>query len=181
MARRNIGERGLKIVAHYEGERSPKAGWNAKEQKYYPYKDPVGIWTIGLGTIAYPNGKRVAAGDAPITETEAYYLMNWELDEKEDAVVKMCQKTNLQLLDCQFDAIVSMAYNCGVGILESGSSLRVALLSGDKEKIKKAMLLYVKGTKKILGISYKVVLPGLVNRRKTEAELFINGNVVFYN
>jgi len=182
VSRRNIGDRGIKVVAHYEGERKPGAGWNAKEQLYYPYKDPVGIWTIGLGTIAYPDGKRVSAKDKPINEMEANYLMNWELDEKEDAVVKMCQKTQLKLLDCQFDALVSMAYNCGVGILESGSSLRTALLTGNNLKIEKAMLLYVKGTKKNwLGISYKVTLPGLVARRKTEFNLFANGDVKFYN
>ena len=181
MGRRNIGDRGLAIVAHYEGEKSPRAGWNSTEKKYYPYKDPVGIWTIGLGTIAYPDGTRVTGSDRPITPDEAFVLMNWELDEKEDAVVKMCQKMNWNPLDCQFDALVSMAYNCGVGILEPGSSLRVALATGDHDKIRKAMLLYVKRTKRIFGIPYKVVLPGLVNRRKTEWDLFHSGIVKFYN
>lgn len=181
MSRRNIGDRGLAVVAHYEGERNPKCGWRAAEQKYYPYKDPGGIWTIGLGTIAYPDGRKVGPRDQPINEMEANYLMNWELDEKEDAVVKMCQKTNLKLLDCEFDAIVSMSYNCGVGILESGSSFRTALLSGNKLKIEKVMLLYVKVTKKVLGIPIKVTMPGLVARRKTEFNLFANGDVKFFN
>lgn len=181
MGRRNIGDRGLAIVAHYEGERSPKCGWDKVNQVYKPYLDPVGIPTIGLGTIAYPNGVRVKMSDAPIDEKTALYCMNFELDEKEDAVVKMCQTTKLELLDCQFDALVSMAYNCGVGILESGSSLRTALMTKDSNQIQKAMMLYVKGTKKVFGIKYKVVLPGLVNRRKTEYDLFSKGLVTYYN
>lgn len=181
MGRRNIGERGLAIVAHYEGERNPKCGWNEKQKLYHPYLDAVGIPTIGLGTIAYPNGVRVKMSDAPIDEKTALYCMNCELDEKEDAVVKMCQVSKLDLLDCEFDAIVSMAYNCGIGILEPGSSLRTALMNGNSKKIQDAMMLYVKGTKKILGIKYKVVLPGLVSRRKTEFDLFSRGLVKFYN
>lgn len=180
MARRNIGQRGLEIIKHFEGERNSLCGWNAVQKLYYPYKDAVGIWTIGLGTIVYPNGLRVKETDAPITETEAVYLLNFELDEKEDAVVKMCQKMNWKPEDHQFDALVSMAYNCGIGILDQTSSLRKALHTGRVDpEIKNAFMMYVKGTKKILGVKTKVTLPGLVKRRKVEYHLFSTGNVNF--
>jgi lysozyme len=180
LERRNLKAKGLAIICHFEGERNIKAGWNPKTKMYHPYLDPVGIPTIGIGTIAYGEGTRVTMKDSPITEDSAYALMNFELDEKEDAVQRFLLRTNLTINDDQFDALVSMAYNCGVGILEPGSSLRTALMSGNLMHIRAAIMLYVKGTVTTFGIKRKVTLPGLVRRRKSEAQLFCNGEVIFY-
>ncbi len=185
MERRNIGLNGLKVITYFEGERKASCGWIAATQQYKPYLDPVGIPTIGVGTIAYPNGARVKMTDRPISESYALDCLNFELDEKEDAVMRFMQKTGLELSTNQFDAIVSMAYNCGIGILESGTTLRTALLTKNLTRIEVAMMAYTKATQsyKIGPFTYKkkVVLKGLVNRRKTEFELFALGSVHFYS
>jgi lysozyme len=178
--RRNIESKGLAIVSHFEGEYNPKCGWIADLKMYKPYIDAVGIPTIGIGTIAYPNGQRVTMNDRAITVEQAYEYMNFELDEKEDAVTRMATKAGLTFSQCQFDALVSMAYNCGIGILEVGSSLRTALISKDILMIERAMKLYCKGTVKKWGIRRKVTLPGLVRRRKSEFTLFSKDTVIFY-
>lgn len=178
---KQIGEKGLKVVCHFEGEHNSKCGWIAATKMYKPYVDPVGIPTIGLGSIAYPNGKRVTMADTPISEAYAYEIMNWELDEKEDAVKRFMSRTGVSLNQDQFDALVSMCYNCGVGILDVGSSLRAAITSGNMGKIQSAMNLYVKGTVTKWGIRRKVTLQGLVNRRKCEWMLFSTGTIVYYN
>lgn len=176
----NIGSKGLAIISHFEGEYNPRCGWVPSLRCYKPYIDAVGIPTIGLGSIAYPNGQRVTMSDHPITVEQAYEYMNFELDEKEDAVTRMATKAGLILSQCQFDALVSMAYNCGVGILEPGTSLRTALITKDMRKIEIAMNLYCKGTVKKWGIRRKVTLPGLVRRRRSEFTLFSKDAVIFY-
>lgn len=42
------------------------------------YRDPVGIWTIGWGTIQYPDGRKVAGGDK-ITVDQANQYLNFEV------------------------------------------------------------------------------------------------------
>lgn len=181
MNRRDISEKGLKLICHFEGEHNPKCGWDAATKTYKPYLDPVGIPTIGIGTIAYPDGRRVKMTDKPISEAKAYEYMNHELDEKEDAVKRFLTRTELIVGQDQFDALVSMAYNCGVGILDIGSSLRTALLSKELPKIQAAMNLYVKGTVGKGIFKRKITLAGLVRRRKSEYVLFATGKVVFFN
>jgi len=180
MTRRDVSEKAIKLLCHFEGERNPKCGWDAKRNVYFPYVDPVGIPTIGIGTIMYPNGKRVTMKDGPISEKQAYEYMNYELNEKEDAVARMEQRAGLFFNQDQFDALVSMAYNCGIGILEVGTSLRTALMSRDLKKIESAMNLYVKGTVGKGIFRRKITLAGLVRRRKSEFTLYSTGQLKFY-
>ena len=160
---RNINEAGLQLIKHFEG------------LYLKPYADPVGIPTIGLGTIAYENGQKVKLSDPPITEKRALELLDFELNEKELIIDSFLTRRKLLLSENQFSAIVSICYNCGTGILtDSGRSFHQAILSGNSEKIKAAFLMYNKGTKKILGISRKVELPGLTRRRKAEIVLYFS-------
>ena len=53
-----ISNNGLNLIKQFEGLRL-----NA-------YDDGVGVWTIGYGTIKYPNGTLVKKGDK-ITQTQA--------------------------------------------------------------------------------------------------------------
>lgn len=160
---RNTNEAGLKLIKEFEGF-YPK-----------PYLDPVGIPTIGIGTIAYENGKKVKLTDPPITEKRALELLDFEMNEKELIVETFLNKRGLVLNDNQFSALTSICYNCGTGILtDPGRSLHEAILSKNPEKIKAAFMAYNKGTKKIFGISRKVELPGLTRRRKAEIALYFS-------
>lgn len=49
---------GLNLIKEFEGKR------------LWAYDDGVGVWTIGFGTIKYPNGVRVKKGDV-CTEKQA--------------------------------------------------------------------------------------------------------------
>jgi lysozyme len=82
----------------------------------HPYKDIAGIPTIGIGSTMYPDGKRVKMTDPPISHARAMQLLEWEVQNKANAVAAFFQKT--VLTQNQFDALVSICYNCGVGLLD---------------------------------------------------------------
>jgi len=128
------------------------------------YLDPVGVPTIGYGTIRYPNGKKVKLGDA-ITDAEAEAFLTFEVDD----IIKSLNDIlkNIDLNQNQFDAVVSLCYNIGVGAFQSSTVLK-ELIVGDFSAAAKAFELWNKGT--VDGT--KVVLPGLVNRRREERQLF---------
>lgn len=99
-----INQAGMDLVKHFEG--------------YYEkaYADPVGIITIGFGTITYPNGKKVQRGDTCTEEEATSWLMHdlWDDGAKyvraytDDAVEK-------ELNENQLSALVSLTYNRGGG------------------------------------------------------------------
>src|ERR1044072_7514057 len=61
-----------------------------------PYKDPVGIPTIGYGTIAYPNGKKVSLSDPIISEAQAIEYLEFELKDKKEVVEKFLSEIGLE-------------------------------------------------------------------------------------
>ena len=67
----------------------------------------------------------------------------------------------------QFDALVSFAYNCGLGALQR-SSIRSAYNRGEIEEAANALMLYTKAAGK--------ELPGLVKRRSAERKLFLGSS-----
>ena len=73
-------------------------------------------YTIGYGTTIYPDGKKVKLGDS-ISEQEAYEYLVHEVNEKAKGVDKLVTANDIK--QQQFDALVSFAYNCGLGNLRS--------------------------------------------------------------
>jgi lysozyme len=131
------------------------------------YIDPVGIPTIGWGTIRYPNGQKVKMGDK-ISQAEAEAFLKFEID---DIVGDLSPSlTGVNLNQNQFDAVVSLCYNIGVGGFQNSTVLK-KLKAGDFPAASKAFDLWNKGTAN----GVKVVLQGLVNRRKDERALFEKG------
>jgi lysozyme len=128
------------------------------------YLDPVDIPTIGYGTIRYPNGVKVRLGDK-ITKAEAEAFLKLECDEIVESLETIL--TGVSLNQNQFDAVVSLCYNIGVGGF-SGSTVLRKLKASDFAGASEAFDLWNKGTVK----GVLTVLPGLVNRRKDERLLF---------
>jgi lysozyme len=128
------------------------------------YIDPVGIPTIGYGTIRYPNGQKVKLGEK-ISQAEAEAFLKFEIDDIVDALKDSL--TGINLNQNQIDAVVSLCYNIGVGAFQSSTVLR-QLKAGDFPAASRAFDLWNKGT--VHGV--KVVLQGLVNRRNDERKLF---------
>lgn len=115
------------------------------------YKCPAGVYTIGYGHTegVYPGQK--------ITREEAESFLKKDLKRFEDNVNYYNKKYNFN--QNQFDALVSFAYNIG--------SIDQLTQNGTRSKYQIAdmMLEYIKagGT----------ILPGLINRRREERQLFI--------
>lgn len=119
------------------------------------YQDSAGVWTIGYGHTAYVKpGQVIAAAEAETLLAED--LKNFE--------VGVSRLVKVPLNQNQFDALVSFAFNLGLGALSSSNLLRL-LNSGFYEKAAEEFgrWVYVGDQK----------LPGLVARREKEKQLFL--------
>lgn len=139
----------LDLIEHFEG-------YSAK-----PYRCPAGVWTIGLGSTRYPDGRAVAAADAAITIEQARDMVSATLaGEYEPAVNRYVQ---VPLAQHEFDALVDFAYNCGAQNLRNSTLLKL-LNQGKKDEAALELAKWVRAGGK--------VLPGLVRRRAAETKLF---------
>ncbi len=84
------------------------------------YQDGGGVWTIGYGTIKYPNGIDVKQGDT-CTETEALEYLSFEVEEKSKGVTNLIKETPIN--QNQFDALTSFSYNLGINALKTSTLL----------------------------------------------------------
>ena len=125
-----------------------------------PYLCPAKVWTIGHGTTRYPNGVFVGPQDPDITKGYAEQYLRADLAKFELGVSKAVTVT---LSQNQFDALVSFAYNVGLGNLKSSTLLKL-LNAG---KYSDAALEFLKWDK-----AKGKALPGLTKRRKAEMDLF---------
>ena len=143
-----ISENGLKFIEHFEGLRLSS------------YKDSVGVWTIGYGTTVYPDGRRVAKGDSCTIEQANQYIAN----DVKRFEVGVSDLVKVPLNQNQFDALVSFAYNLGLGAL-GGSTLLKKLNAKDYVGASNEFTKWIKAGGK--------VLDGLTLRRQSEHNLFI--------
>lgn len=109
------------------------------------------FYTVGYGHYG-------VTSPAKITKKQADDLFNSDIKKFEAAVNKYVLK--LSLNQNEYDALVSFAFNCGIGNLTK-------LVDGrTKKQIAEKITLYTKDSRGI-------TLQGLVNRRKAEKELFL--------
>lgn len=132
------------------------------------YKDSVGIWTIGYGTIEYPNGVKVKQGDV-ITQAEAEFFLEHNANEKY-AAIKGYIKAILN--DNQLTAIMSLVYNIGISGFINSTVLKKINNGNTDAEIKAAWLMWNKG--RIGGVLKEI--PGLTARRKDELDLYFKHN-----
>ncbi|KKI42469.1 muraminidase [Obesumbacterium proteus] len=139
------GEAGLRLIKEFEGLRLAK------------YLDAVGKWTIGYGHLILPNENY----DQPISLDVANALLRADLKRTEEGVKNSVTVTINQN---QFDALVSFAFNLGVGNLKSSTLLRL-LNEGNIFAAADQFLRWNKAGGR--------ELPGLTRRRRAERDLFI--------
>ncbi|MCE9883930.1 MAG: lysozyme [Hafniaceae bacterium] len=139
------GEAGLRLIKEFEGLRLAK------------YLDAVGKWTIGYGHLILPNENY----DQPISLDVANALLRADLKRTEEGVRNSVTVTINQN---QFDALVSFAFNLGVGNLKSSTLLRL-LNEGNIFAAADQFLRWNKAGGR--------ELPGLTRRRRAERDLFI--------
>lgn len=147
---RIMNEKAIKLIKEFE-------------QLYLEaYLCPAGVWTIGWG-----HTKGVKPG-MKITEEQAEELLEEDMQE----AIRVVERLNVDLSDNQYNALVSFVFNIG-GSAFATSTIRRKILANPEnpkiaEEIKKWKYATNPKTKK------KEVLPGLVRRRKREAELYFS-------
>lgn len=150
----NISERGLDLIKEFEGYLRP-----LKDGGCIAYRCPAGVWTLGWGCT-----KGIKPG-MTWTKQQAVEGLRRELAECEAAVTRM---VTVPIHQHQFDALVSFAYNCGIGALQKSTILR-KLNRGDVEGAAAAFEAWNKATVN----GKRVVLRGLARRRAAEKALFL--------
>ena len=142
----NINNAGIALIKKFEGLRL-KA-----------YTCPAGIWTIGFGHT----GPDVEPGEE-INEREAEQLLKGDLIKFEHGVEELLDGTPASFN--AFSAMVSLAYNIGLGNFRKSSVLKFHK-EGKKNLAANAFLLWSKAKGKIL--------PGLISRRNAERSLYVS-------
>ncbi len=145
-----ISEKGLNLIKEFEGLRLK------------PYKDAVGIPTIGYGNTYYEDGRKVSLSDPAITEARATDLLKMVVKRYEDAINRYVQ---VPITQNQFDALVSFAYNVG------------------NENVRKSTLMKLLNRKQYTEAADQLLrwnkaggktLKGLTRRRQAERTLFLS-------
>lgn len=140
------------MLAHHEGVRTK------------PYKCPAGLWTVGVGHLIGDGKSLPPDWNRTFTLKEVYDILAKDVARFERGVLRLLP--NVRLSQNEFDALVSFSFNLGLGTFQR-SSIRQALLRGDKIAAMQSLRKYNKAGGK--------VLKGLDNRRKDEEALFMKG------
>ncbi len=170
-----LSEAGAELMHRYEGCRNR------------PYLCPAHIWTIGYGHVLYQDQIRLkmarsadeeyrkpppiirkeyplAAADNRIwSKEEINALFATDVASFERGVLRLVPGVSGR--QGAFDALVSFAFNAGLGNLQR-SQIRIRANRGDWEGAGEALMDWTKGGGK--------VLPGLVKRREAEKALFLS-------
>ena len=119
------------------------------------YRDVTGVLTIGYGHT----GSDVREGDR-LTTYAAEELLLMDLREHERAV----RQLKVAHTQGQFDALVSFAFNVGIGRLNRSALLKVIRNGGSKAQITREFKRWV--------FAGGQRMPGLVKRREWETKRF---------
>jgi GH24 family phage-related lysozyme (muramidase) len=141
------GPAGVALIKEFEG--FPFGG--------RPYKDMVGVWTIGYG-----HTEGVSVRSKPLTERQASELLRQDLDGKYAPSVNAI---GVPLTQCQFDALVSFVYNCGPGAVSNTTQIGRALRARQWSAAADHLLDWNKAGGR--------PVEGLTRRRKAERALFL--------
>lgn len=149
-----LSPNGFLLIAEFEGLRLSPYYATAEEKAK-------GIVTIGYGSTFYPNGTKVKIADPPITKTKAMELLQITANSFAEKVNDLIKK---EVNQNQFDALVSLAYNIGIGAFKVSSVLRLVNSNPNDPNIKNWFLAWNKQAGKILS--------GLTARREKEVKLY---------
>ena len=166
-----LSDKGAGLIKFYEGFRSK------------PYLCSAQVWTVGWGRVLYQEQIRL-----PVTRVNGYdgllrreFRLKpeddriWSRDEIEELFSKdvasfergaLRLSPNLADRQGAFDAVVSFAFNAGLGNYQR-SQIRMRNNRGDFEGAADAFMMWTKGGGR--------ELPGLVRRRKDERTLYLQG------
>ena len=158
-----VSEAAIRMIKHHEGVR------------LRPYRCPALLWTVGVGHVIDPSHIGVkyedrkslpipSGWDRVLSMGEVDALLAQDLAKFERGVARLCPSSVSN--QGQFDALVSFAFNVGLGNLQR-SSLRMKINRGDLEDAAEEFMKWTKAAGR--------VLPGLVKRRKDERAMYLYG------
>ena len=165
-----LSPKGEALMHKYEGYRNK------------PYLCPAHIWTIGYGHVLYQDQIRLPVvrkdgyqglirKEYPLSEGDNRVWTKEEINELFRVDVRNFERGVFRLVpnvfgrQGAFDAMVSFAFNAGLGNLQR-SQIRMKALRDDWEGAAQAFRQWTRGGGK--------VLPGLVKRREDEIALFLS-------
>ena len=144
-----VSDKGIELIKKFEG------------LSLKPYICPSGHSTIGYGNTFYEDGSKVTMSDKLITPERATAMLKVVVSQFAVGVAKLI--TFKGVSQHQFDALVSFAYNVGLGNLKSSTLLKRV----NKNEMELASMEFKKWDK-----AGGKVLAGLTKRREAEAMLF---------
>ncbi len=143
----NVNDKGLGLIQKYEGFRARA------------YRDAVGVWTIGFGHTSMAGSPQVKPG-MTVSRERAAQILETDIQRFSEGVAAAL---TAEVNDNQFSALVSFAYNVGLGNFRK-SGVLAAVNAGDHRVVPRRLALWNKAGGR--------VLPGLVARRAAEAALY---------
>jgi lysozyme len=144
-----VSAAGVELVARFEGFRS------------HPYRDAVGVWTIGYGET-----RGIGPHTPPITEARAKALLRERLDRDYLPAVLNAWGGDGDLPQPAKDGFASFVYNVGPGGVGPGTTVGKRLRAGDLRGAADAILVWDKAGGR--------VLTGLHNRRVAERRVILS-------
>ena len=145
----NVSKAAIALIKHHEGVRS------------HPYRCPANLWTVGVGHLIGDGKSLPDSWNRTFSQEEIDGILKSDLRRFELGVHKMLP--NVPLRQHEFDAIISFCFNLGLGCFQR-STIRQALLRGDKKAAMESLVKYCRAGGKIL--------KGLQTRRLDEKALF---------
>ena len=156
-----VDERVIHMIKHHEGVR------------FKPYRCPALLWTTAVGHVIDPRHIGVKleerknlpipdGWDRSLSMDEVNQILSQDLARFETGVLRLCPNG---LTPGRFGALVSFAFNVGLGNLQR-SSIRMKHNRGEYEEAAEAFMMWTKAGGK--------ELPGLVKRRKDERNLYLS-------
>jgi len=145
----NVSKAGIVLIKHHEGVRNR------------PYTCPAGLWTVGVGHLIGDGKSLPDSWNRTFTQEEIDGLLKSDLRRFELGLHRMLP--NVPLRQGEFDALISFCFNLGLGCFQR-STVRQALLRGDKKAAMESLVKYCRAGVKIL--------KGLQTRRLDERALF---------
>jgi lysozyme len=145
----NVSKAAILLIKHHEGVRSR------------PYRCPAGLWTVGVGHLIGDGKSLPESWNRTFLQEEIDKILKSDLRRFELGLTKLLP--NIPLKQNEFDALVSFCFNLGLGCFQR-STIRQALLRGNKEAAMESLVKYCRAGGKIL--------KGLQTRRLDEKALF---------
>ena len=155
-----ISQKGIDLIKHFEGV------------KNRPYLCPALLWTIGVGSVLYPEQAKLKMDQRKSYPLKPAHNRVWSNEEIDHLFLEDISRfergvdryVTVPLSQGEFDCLVAFSFNLGLGTLQK-STARQKLNRGDKAGCAESLLKYNKAGGK--------VLKGLDLRRKAEVALFM--------